>query len=429
MEERIIDDEYGRGIRLRKTKDGYVDVTDEIAGEEEKETAVPGPDGVAEDGATQLTADGTENETEEDVVVGDLEESLEDLDVENDGEGEEVTFEFPELEEDDEDLVNLTPEEALELRRKKEAEEAQRKADYKRLCGEGDELLLSGSFKAAELKFEKALALEENAWEAVVGYWRAKTSDFSRPDELMNEYLETGYDSLESDLGEDAVEAIKKQYREVFEARLAEVSEAEEELGKEVLAKQSKRRAILRQRISATRGKFIGTAVPTALFLILGIVFGYLITTRRDGLFLYLTIAAGVLFAVSFVAFGIFTNRFVNARRINRANEDLSSTEEGERLLELRAYKELYGHFGGWAVVLRRPRPGRARLRTRNIPGPFSRKSECGNFLRRAACGSRAARRVGSFEKRSIPEKFQCPIAGLRFFTEFKINRFTDRIV
>ena len=25
MEERIIDDEYGRGIRLKKTKDGYVD--------------------------------------------------------------------------------------------------------------------------------------------------------------------------------------------------------------------------------------------------------------------------------------------------------------------------------------------------------------------------------------------------------------------
>ena len=31
MEEIIIDDEYGRGIRLKKTKDGYVDVTDELA--------------------------------------------------------------------------------------------------------------------------------------------------------------------------------------------------------------------------------------------------------------------------------------------------------------------------------------------------------------------------------------------------------------
>ena len=41
MEERIIDDEYGRGVRLKKTKDGYVDVTDELAdnpdmGEEEE---------------------------------------------------------------------------------------------------------------------------------------------------------------------------------------------------------------------------------------------------------------------------------------------------------------------------------------------------------------------------------------------------------
>ena len=33
MEERIIDDEYARGIRLKKTKDGYVDVTDELAEE------------------------------------------------------------------------------------------------------------------------------------------------------------------------------------------------------------------------------------------------------------------------------------------------------------------------------------------------------------------------------------------------------------
>ena len=37
-EERIIDDEYGRGVKLRKTKDGYVDVTDaELDGEEADE--------------------------------------------------------------------------------------------------------------------------------------------------------------------------------------------------------------------------------------------------------------------------------------------------------------------------------------------------------------------------------------------------------
>ena len=199
MEERIIDDEYARGIRLKKTKDGYVDVTDELAEEERK---------AAKDEATEDSGELCETpeedaeaagETEEALIVEGLEKTLESLSEE---EGtEEVTFEFPELEEDDEDLVNLTPEEAIALRKKKEAEEAQRKADYKRLCEEGEELLVSGSFKAAELKFEKALNLAEDASEAAVGYWRSKTSDFSDPDALMEDYLETGFESLENDIG------------------------------------------------------------------------------------------------------------------------------------------------------------------------------------------------------------------------------------
>lgn len=79
MEERIIDDEYSRGIRLKKTKDGYVDVTDELS-----------------EGAKE-----TPPETEEDSVLeGELTESLEDPEAEPE---EEVSFEFPELEEDDED--------------------------------------------------------------------------------------------------------------------------------------------------------------------------------------------------------------------------------------------------------------------------------------------------------------------------------------
>ena len=61
MEERMIDDEYGRGIRLKKTKDGYVDVTDELA--EDSET------------------------------------------LENEEGMEEIAFEFPMLEEDDEEFL------------------------------------------------------------------------------------------------------------------------------------------------------------------------------------------------------------------------------------------------------------------------------------------------------------------------------------
>ncbi len=321
MEERIIDDEYARGIRLKKTKDGYVDVTDELS-EEAKETPP---------------------ETEEDSVLeGELTESLEDPEAEPE---EEVSFEFPELEEDDEDLVNLTPEEAIALRKKKEAEEAARRAEYKRLCEEGEELLLSGSFKAAELKFEKALPLDEEAADAAVGYWRARTSDFSEPDILAEEYAETGYESLENDLGDGAVEKLKANYRGMFEKRIAELEAEEGPLAKEVESKQKKRRAILKARISSALKKVIGTGIPFLVFVVCTAVFGLRINTRPDMLFPVLTAVFGVLAVGCFVSFGIFTNKLVNARRINRDNEDLSSTEDGERLLKIRAYRELYSHF------------------------------------------------------------------------------------
>ena len=60
-----------------------------------------------------------------------------------------------------------------------------------------------------------------------------------------------------------------------------------------------------------------------------------------------LTIGAGIACFICFILFGVFANKLVNARRINRANEDLSSTEDGEKLLKIRAYKELYSHFVG----------------------------------------------------------------------------------
>lgn len=343
MEERIIDDEYARGIRLRKTEDGYIDVTDELTERERKAAEDDAPQNADEFGETFGESAEAAGEREETLLVEGLEKMPEYLSDE-DG-AEEVAFEFPDLDEDDEDLVNLTPEEAVALRRKKAEEEARRKADYKRLCEEGEELLVSGSFKAAELKFEKALNLAEDASEAAVGYWRSKTSDFSDPDVFLADYLETGFESLENDLGEDTVECIKERYKDVFVRRLAELREEEAPLEKTVTEKQEARRIVLKKRISSTRGKFIGTLLPTAIFLILTVVFATMITARKDGLFVYLTAAAGVLFAGFFVAFGVFTNKFVNALRINRANENLSSTEDGEKLLKLRAYMELYESF------------------------------------------------------------------------------------
>ena len=57
------------------------------------------------------------------------------------------------------------------------------------------------------------------------------------------------------------------------------------------------------------------------------------------------TIISATIFAVGLIVTLVFTNKLLNTVRINRANEDLSSTEEGRTLLEIRNYIELYKAF------------------------------------------------------------------------------------
>ncbi len=300
MEERIIDDEYGRGIRLKKTEEGYVDATDELA--------------------------------EERIETDDGEEVLAD----------EIAFEFPELEEDDEDLVNLSPQEALELRKKKAEEEAARKEEYERLCTDGETLLSSGSFKAAELKFEKALLLDEEAAEASYGYWRAKTADFAESEVLIDEYADVGFEELESDLGYQAVQLIRENYGESFKQKVKELEKREAPLAEEVLEKQSARREVLKERRKKAMIAFFVSLVPTLVALVLTIVFGAQIFSTPDGKFVTYTIIAGACLLVTLIVLLVLTNKLLNAVRMYNKNERLSSTEEGAELVKIRRSKKLY---------------------------------------------------------------------------------------
>lgn len=299
MEERIIDDEYGRGIRLKKTKDGYVDATDELAEDKNEETEAV----------------------------------------------DEVAFEFPvmETEEDDEDLVGLSPEEAMELKRKKAEELAKRKEKYERICKIGEELLSNGDYATAEKKYEKALKLDDKATDASVGYWRAKTENFTKPDVLIEEYLEAGIESLEFDLGYEAIDIVKEKYRSAFEKRLEELTEEETPLAKEVEGKQIRRRKILKERLQKGTIGFVASLIPTLVAIILTVVFGLKIPTTRESFPLIVaTAVSGGVSVVAFIVFMVFANKFLNAIRMYSANEKLDSTEDGERLVEIRAYKELY---------------------------------------------------------------------------------------
>ena len=297
MEERIIDDEYGRGVRLRKTKDGFVDVTDEL----------------------------TDGETEE--------------------AGEEIAFEFPTLEtydQDDEDLVDLSPEEAERVRKEKAEAAARRQAEYERICKQGEQLLASGSYHAAELEYEKALQLDDEATEASVGYWRAKTADFTDPDVLAAEYVDAGIESLEYDLGYKATDIIKQTYRPAFEKRIQELTEEETPLQAAFEEKQEARREILSARKLRWGVAFILCTIPALAAIIATVVVGLKNFGAPDTRYLIPTIILGVVAVALFVAFMIVTNKFINAGRMYRKNERYSSTAEGLRLLEIRDYKELY---------------------------------------------------------------------------------------
>ena len=306
MEERIIDEEIGRKIRVKKLADGETDVVDELS-----------------------------EDTDEGVVVGDAAE----------GDDEELVFEIPEMTADDEDLVGLSPEEAMALRKKKEEEAAARRREYEQTIADGEALLAEGSFHAAELKFEKALGLDEVATEASVGYWRAKTENFENPDVLMDEYVEAGYENLEFDLGYEAVEIIKKEYKESFQHRYDELTAEEGPLKEEVLAAQERRRTILKPRLQRSGIWFGVTALPFLAAVALTVVFVLKNFTVRDGAFIVPSIIAGVASVLTFAVFGVFITRFINAGRIYRANEKLSSTDDGARLEEIAEYKELYSKF------------------------------------------------------------------------------------
>ena len=302
MEERIIDDEFGRGIKLKKTKDGYVDVTDELA----------------------------EGETEE-------------------YEGDEVEFSFPVFDTDDEELVGLTPEEAQAVLQKREEELASRRAEYSSLCEQAQAVLEAGDYEKAQGIFHTALQIDtaqENK-EASVGYWQAKTENFEKPDILVDEYADLGVEDMEFDLGCQAVDYIRDNFKEKFEKARTEYAKEERALAQKVEEKAKERKAYLKPMVKKKTMAFISALVPMLAFMVLTIVYGTSNFSVKDDRYILPTIISAGIFLVSLFVFVVVANKFINGLRLYFANERLSSTDDGERLISLRQRLEIYDALTG----------------------------------------------------------------------------------
>ena len=103
----------------------------------------------------------------------------------------------------------------------------------------------------------------------------------------------------------------------------------------------------MKARLKKATGFFVGVTLPTVALLILTIVIGLKNLTTREDTYVLPTIILGAGFFLFFIAFMVFTNKWLNVLRLRRANERTGSTADGAKLLEMQGYLQLYEWLSG----------------------------------------------------------------------------------
>lgn len=288
MEERIIEKDDERLIRLKKTAEG----TD------------------AQDALTEDKA----QEAEEEVLVT-----------------------LPEGEEEyDEDLVGLTPSQlAKELERRKKAEEEAR-AECAKLVSQAQEALAAEDYERATSFFSQAMCYPYADEEIVKGLWQSRTKNYTDLSPFfVKEYAE---EFAESD--EAGKAAVREKVQEELTAERTAVKEEIAKISPSIMEKQEERR----QAFAANRKYYavillILIGVTAALLIATGVSASYIVRTLSI-LPVVLTACFGGAAFIVFVAAFVFLTKFSGANRLCRMNEKLSSTEEGAHLEELNERSE-----------------------------------------------------------------------------------------
>jgi tetratricopeptide (TPR) repeat protein len=250
------------------------------------------------------------------------------------GEGEEAEFEFPEATEDDESLVMLTPEQAKKLV-KKRAEKAQKEKElFQKLLEEGKTALEVRDYEKAREYFTQANELNSDDLEVNVGYMRAYSEDFTALDDM--EMLRDVYAQCYESAGEPFAKQIRETYGDVLKAALEKLTAQEEEAYEKFAFGQEERRAGYAARVNAWGTKLLWTGIPCLTLGVAAVIFLSLIDAIQGELFVILAAVCGGLAVALLVSVLIFSSRYLNARRLQTENENLSSTKDGRAVQNMR---------------------------------------------------------------------------------------------
>ena len=156
MEERIIDDEEARLVKIKRTKKG-VDVVE----------------------------DGSDTTTEEMLPAEPLSES--DEQALNDEAVTDFLVEFQDDEDYDENLVGLTPSQIKEELERRERAKREAKENCEKLIASGKELLAQEKFEEAEEEFVSATFYDNENEEAHVLLWQARTKNYTEDEAYYDE--------------------------------------------------------------------------------------------------------------------------------------------------------------------------------------------------------------------------------------------------
>ncbi|MDE7083080.1 MAG: hypothetical protein K2O89_05185 [Clostridia bacterium] len=248
-------------------------------------------------------------------------------------EAEELGFEVPELDSDDEEAAIMTPEQLAAREKMREEEEAKRREKLNEIAAHATALLEEKKYDDAGYVLDGAEDLGDDG-EIYALKLRTVTRDFT--------------DFSKTEEGEEAVNGVKnftvKETVEKLGFAIPALKVKAEELKKEVEAlaeeneeKKSERRVIFRKKRNVSAIFFAATALPLIVFAALAIYFGTHLTAVKDGanipLFITFVSLAGAFFlATVFTAKSLWKN--ANNLKLNEKN---SATKLGRKLEEERA--------------------------------------------------------------------------------------------
>lgn len=279
MEERIIDKDELRKVRVTRT-DGERDVVDDMLPETDEAPA------------------------------------QEEYSVEFDGEGY------------DEDLVGLTPTQYREEieRRERAAREAHENCE--KFCNEGEARLAEQDWAGAEASFEEAVREEASNERAEEGLWTARTKGFTS-DEVF--FIREGAEAF-SEAGEKIRAKVLAAFGAELSAEREKTRAQEQTLSQEVEAGQAERRGPFLANKNYYRLRLWISLGALALCLIGLCVSASFILRVQSPVPVALTGVFAVLAFAALAVTVIFARFTLVAVRLCRANERLSSTEEGRAL-------------------------------------------------------------------------------------------------